>query len=131
MNKMQLLVDTSVMIDYVRKPLKEEALFFRLGQSHSLFIAAVTEYEFLLGRNLLNANFTNSTMKQVKTLPMDSPVAMVAVEINHVLKRHNLLIGTNDIFIAATALHYDLPLATFNQKHFSRLERHFGLQIVS
>jgi tRNA(fMet)-specific endonuclease VapC len=131
MNKMQLLVDTSVMIDFVRKPLKEEALFFRLGQSHSLFIAAVTEYEFLLGRNLLNADFTDSTMKQVKTLSMDSPVAMVAVEINHVLKQRNLLIGTNDIFIAATALHYDIPLATFNQKHFSRLGQHFGLQIIS
>ncbi len=37
------------------------------------------------------------------------------------LKQGGTLIGDNDIFIAATALHHGLALATGNVAHFSRI----------
>ncbi|OJV16835.1 MAG: hypothetical protein BGO21_28680 [Dyadobacter sp. 50-39] len=43
------------------------------------------------------------------------------------LKKQSKLIGMADIFIAATAVHYGLPLATLNVKHFERIEE---LQIL-
>ena len=47
--------------------------------------------------------------------------------ISKVLKRQRKLIGIADLFIAATAVHYSLPLATLNVRHFERIEE---LQIM-
>lgn len=44
------------------------------------------------------------------------------------LRDNGLLIGTNDLWIAATARAYDLPLVTRNEKHFGRVP---GLSVVS
>ncbi|TDE12778.1 hypothetical protein E0F88_20745 [Dyadobacter psychrotolerans] len=45
----------------------------------------------------------------------------VAVEINNRLKRDRRQIGIADLFIAATAIAHDLPIATLNTKHFNRI----------
>ena len=43
------------------------------------------------------------------------------------LSRNGMLIGTNDLWIAATALAYEMPLVTNNAAHFSRIPQ---LQLV-
>ncbi|MBO9618779.1 MAG: type II toxin-antitoxin system VapC family toxin [Niabella sp.] len=55
-------------------------------------------------------------------LPFDKFVAKVAVDINKELKRKRKLIDIADLFIAATALANNLPLATLNKKHFDRID---------
>ncbi|MCF2491295.1 hypothetical protein L0659_24190 [Dyadobacter sp. CY347] len=47
---------------------------------------------------------------------------MKAAEIYHNLRRRNSLIEFRDIFIAATALTFQLPIKTLNQGHFQRIE---------
>jgi len=42
------------------------------------------------------------------------------------LRDNGLLIGTNDLWIAATALAYDLPVVTRNRRHFLRVP---GLEV--
>jgi predicted nucleic acid-binding protein len=44
------------------------------------------------------------------------------------LRRRNELIGTNDLWIAASALAHESPLVTRNASHFSRVE---GLLVVT
>ncbi len=44
------------------------------------------------------------------------------------LQANGMLIGANDLWIAATALAHDIPLVTRNLKHFRRVP---GLEIVS
>lgn len=131
MTNTQILFDTSLLIEYVRKQKKEQTLFYRLSTEYTLYIAAITEYEFLLGRNPANAAFSDKLLQQVTVLPMDSRVARLSVEIYRSLKQKNALIGTNDIFIAATALQFEIPIATLNRKHFSRVETDFGVQLLS
>lgn len=57
-----------------------------------------------------------------KTDKSNSASADIAVNINMNLKRKRKLIDIADLFIAATAIAYDLPLATLNRKHFERIE---------
>ncbi len=44
------------------------------------------------------------------------------------LRDNGIIIGSNDIWIAATALAYSLPLVTANERHFRRVP---GLSIFS
>ncbi len=50
-----------------------------------------------------------------------------AAQIFHELKKENSLIEFRDIFIAATAVIYKLPILTTNSKHFKRVR---GVQMV-
>jgi predicted nucleic acid-binding protein len=43
------------------------------------------------------------------------------------LKQNGLLIGANDLWIAATAIAHDLPLVTRNTDHFRRVP---GLKVM-
>jgi predicted nucleic acid-binding protein len=54
-------------------------------------------------------------------------VAEKAAEIYHRLRKNNQIIEFRDIFIAATCLTFNLPIATLNKKHFKRIE---GLKIL-
>jgi predicted nucleic acid-binding protein len=55
-------------------------------------------------------------------LSFNSNVADVASEIAKKLKAKNKIIEFRDIFIAATAIANDIPLSTFNVKHFERID---------
>lgn len=46
----------------------------------------------------------------------------IDVNINAGLKRKRKQIDIADLFIAATAINFNLPIATLNRKHFERIE---------
>jgi len=60
-------------------------------------------------------------------LPFDDEIALKAGRIYHELRKKNQLIEFRDIFIAATCLIHELPLATLNKRHFERIE---GLIVI-
>ena len=54
-------------------------------------------------------------------LPFTNEIALKASQIYHELRAVNQMIEFRDIFIAATSIIHELPLATLNVKHFSRI----------
>jgi predicted nucleic acid-binding protein len=89
MESPQILIDTSILIDYLRKRHKDKTLLYSLSFT----------YRF--------ANFL--------ILPFDSTCAQTASEIYKNLKSKNQLISQPDIFIAATAISHNLSLVTLNK----------------
>ncbi len=61
-------------------------------------------------------------------MPFDQTAAQAAVDINNALKRKRKQIDIADLFIAATAISNNMPLATLNAKHFDRID---GLTIIA
>ena len=83
----------------------------------------ITEYELLSGTK--SKHLLDDTIKILgilKILDFTSTEARRAAEIYKILKRKNAIISSADIFIAATAINYELPLATLNLKHFNRIQ---------
>lgn len=64
----------------------------------------------------------------LNVLPFDNEIALKAGCIYQELRKKNQLIEFRDIFIAATCLIHELPLATLNKKHFERIE---GLTVMN
>jgi len=58
---------------------------------------------------------------QFASLPFDDSVALIYGRIRHDLESRGLVIGANDLLIAAIALAHDLTLVTHNTSEFSRI----------
>jgi predicted nucleic acid-binding protein len=118
------MVDTSILIDYYRKTDKENSVWVGLVRAGYTFsISSVTKYEIFSGATQSQLNFWKSVFKAVDVISLDEIAIDTAVEINAGLKRKRKQIDLADLFIAATALAHNLPLATLNKKHFVRVDK--------
>ena len=124
-----VMVDTLILIDYYRKTGKANSVCIALvRQDYRFAISTITKYEIYSGANQVQLDFWNTILQAVEVVPFDEASVDVAVEINNVLKRKRKQIELADLFIAATAISSNLPLATLNRKHFDRIEQ---LKIVN
>ena len=124
----KVILDTSVLIGHIRNKNKHDTLFSKIIHLHKPLISEITAFELLIGKTVANQDFIESILKNIEHLPFNHSSKLKAVEIYVDLKKRNKLIQPPDIFIAATALSLNIPLATHNIKHFSRIE---GLQFFS
>lgn len=123
-----ILADTSLLIDFFRKTDKKNAQLFALvHQGYTFKVSAITIYEIYAGATLAQHQFWTDFLQKIETLPLDEHTASAAVRINNELKRKRKQIELADLFIAATAVANNLPLATLNLKHFNRVD---GLQLI-
>lgn len=60
-------------------------------------------------------------LDDVVVLPLGRDVARIFARVRKGLRRLGQLISDTDLFIAATALQYDLTLVTRNVRHFARI----------
>lgn len=123
-----IMVDTSILIDFYRKTDKNNSLWIELvRQGYAFSISAITKYEIFAGATQAQLEFWNNVLQVVAVIPFDESTSDRAVDINTNLKRKRKQIALADLFIAATAISNNLPLATLNRKHFDRID---GLNII-
>jgi len=123
-----ILVDTSILIYYYRKTDKANSAWIGLiDKGYEFAISAVTKYEIYSGAKQSQIEFWNSILANIPVIPFDEGCVDTAVQINAALKRKRKQIDLADLFIAATAIHQNLSVATLNKKHFDRID---GLNII-
>ena len=123
-----ILIDTSILIDFFRKTDKDNSIWIKLfDKGHDFSISSVTYYEIYTGAPIQQIPFWQSILNRTQVLDFNKATAQIAVAIDSELKRKRKQIGIADLFIAATALANNLPLATLNRKHFERID---GLSII-
>ncbi|GAK49071.1 PilT protein domain protein [Candidatus Moduliflexus flocculans] len=121
MERQRILVDTSILIDHLRKAQKNQTYFYRATLQYECVISAITEFEFVVGCTPNNAVFVQHLLQIVPVLGFDSECVKTAATIYQQLKRKNQLISLPDLFIGATALTHNISLLTLNQVHFKRI----------
>ncbi len=119
-----LLIDTSIVIEHLRKHDRRRSILFRIVDDYALHTSTIVEFELFAGAtDSQKRHDVEEILRWCIILPFTSKVADAAATIFQDLRRENRLIEMRDIFIAATALAYDLPLLTLNVDHFRRIER--------
>ena len=121
MDRERVLIDTSILIDHLRKGDKDRTTFFRAAQRFDCLVSAITEFEFRVGSTAANRDFVSALLDLTPVLPFDSPCVRTAAGIYGALRAVNRMIALPDLFIAATAVAHDLPLLTLNLTHFERV----------
>lgn len=123
-----ILVDTSILIEHFRKSDKSNSKLFALNElDYTICISVVTEYEIYAGAPVIQVEYWRRFLSDTLVLDFNSIAANEAVKITKSLKQKRNLIDIPDLFIAATAISNNLPIATLNKKHFERIE---GLTLI-
>lgn len=128
-----LLVDTSVLVATERGSLPPDALH-GVRPGARLAVSAITVSELLHGyyraqtksRRKAREEFISSVLAELDVLPFDVRVAREHARIWADLAQRGQMIGPYDLVVAATALAYRFPLATLNDREFSKVE---GLEV--
>ncbi|RDC55520.1 type II toxin-antitoxin system VapC family toxin [Pedobacter chinensis] len=118
-----VMVDTSILIDYFRKKDKSKTRLFALSKKfENLCISSITEFEIFTGAKSEQLDFWKTILTNFIVFPFDSDAALTAVEIQNKLKKLRKTIDKADLFIASTAVAYNLVFDTSNRKHFENIE---------
>ncbi|MDX2188278.1 MAG: type II toxin-antitoxin system VapC family toxin [Bacteroidota bacterium] len=122
MENSNMVIDTSIFIEYLRAKVKTNTELFKIPENSNLYISSVTLYELLVGAT--NENKTKDIVlltEDLIVLPFDQEVCFEASKIYHQLRLSNQMIEFRDIFIASTCIVNNLPIKTLNYKHFERI----------
>jgi tRNA(fMet)-specific endonuclease VapC len=131
---MGVILDTSILIAAEKQRLDLHALF-AAHEQETFCIAAITAAELLAGverakpaaRKQARARFVEWILAQVETIDFDLALARRHAGIWATLEAAGKMIGPYDLLIAATALHYDHPVATLNVAEFRQVR---GLRLI-
>lgn len=118
-----MVIDTGIFIEHLRAKDKTRTTLYQLAENDVLCISVVSVYELYMGATTPDkVKDVGQLITGLTILPFDDAVAITASEIFLKLKRNNKLIEFRDIFIAATCITNELPIATLNKKHFKRVD---------
>ena len=121
------VLDTDVLIDYLRGSGPGRDLLQRLAGSLAFRVTAVSAFELALGASYAADPRPVRALVSVPCLPLGRRAALRAGALVHDLRAVRREIGMRDAMQAAICLEADLPLVTSNARHFERVE---GLEVV-
>jgi predicted nucleic acid-binding protein len=113
---MNVLIDSCIVIDFLRRKPTALAFIGDLGAVPALSVVSVAELR-AGQRGVLETSLIDGLLANSRVLPVERDIAEQAGEfMQRFRKSHRLDIA--DALIAATAAHHGLDLATLNLKHF-------------
>lgn len=115
---MSVLVDTSILIDYLRGHQDAADLLEQERAAGALHASEITRLEVLAGMRTGEERQTRSLLSTLRWHPVDTEVAVQAGELGRTwLPSHRGIDGA-DLVIAATAVLLGARLLTLNVRHF-------------
>jgi len=116
---MRVLLDTSVIIDALRKRRgRHEFLRLRTQAGGTFACSAVTVAEVYAGMRPGEAAATENFLEVLECIEVTQKIARQAGGLKYAWERKGVTIDITDAIIAATTLNFNLYLATDNLRHF-------------
>jgi predicted nucleic acid-binding protein len=112
------LLDTNILIRYLRKTSGYRDLLKTIGSKGWTYISVVTRLEIVRGMQERERKETFDLLDSLETIPMTIEIADMAGELIRSWRSRGITLGDADAIIAASALHEELALVTTNAKHF-------------
>ncbi len=118
----KILLDTSILIDFIRRDNKENTLLVRfIKEGYSLYVSILTHTEVYAGRSVWESTVVRQEAEKLfsgmEIIPLEKEISTKAGEIKAFCRT-----TLTDAVIAATALVHDVALATLNVKDFEKIK---------
>jgi len=116
----KFLIDSDILIDFLRGLNKTRGFLFKLRKEGELLISVINVVEIYSGKEIKNTKkrkIIDQFLNGFKIIPLDENLSKLAGEI-----RLNYYLPFADAIVAATAIYTGSVLATRNIKHFSKIK---------
>ncbi len=125
----RVLVDTSVIIDFLRRKNKEDSIFYQLfsKEENKPVIALVTISELWAGKGMELRGTAAKVNRLIGNIEVLVPDLAVAKMTGKILRQVDYTIAFQDAQIAAFAKREKLSVLTLNQKDFRKVK---GLKLL-
>jgi len=119
---MKILIDTSVIIDYLRRKDKEYSFLYSLASSdNELFVSILTHSELYSGKSVWEKKEARKTMEEIVSgFTIINLTQEISITAGKIKAKYNM--DLFDAIIAATAIKGGLSLATLNIKDFEKIQ---------
>ncbi len=119
---MNILVDSNILIDYLRRDKKPETIFYRLfAIENSPAISCITSTELYAGKSV-DVPKERQNVERVMSACQQLEISAAICKTAGKLLRRGQGLSFQDALIAATAIQHVLPLLTLNKKHFNKIK---------
>lgn len=120
-----LILETTLLVDLEREthfgsPGPAQA-FLEAHPDRGLAVTLTTAGELACGPDSSSRSSWDRLLARFRLLEPNTDMAWRYGQLYRFLKRNGSLMGTNDLWIAATALSHGLPLVTCNVRDFQRI----------
>ncbi|MBI2894114.1 MAG: type II toxin-antitoxin system VapC family toxin [Deltaproteobacteria bacterium] len=126
-----LVLETTFLVDLEREAAREKpgraVAFLEKHLDDKLHITFTIAGEIACGTSLSERKAWERFIGPFKVLGFSLDVAWEYGRAFRFLEENGLLIGANDLWIAATAIAYEIPVVTRNAKHYRRVP---GLSVL-
>lgn len=126
-----LILETTFLVDLEREAARGESgpahRFLKEHPDHELCIPLTTAGALASGPGMRERGGWQTLVDRFRILSPDLETAWRYGQTYRYLKDNGLLVGTNDLWIAAVAVERGLPLVTRNPGHFRRVP---GLEVM-
>ena len=112
------LIDTNILILYMRKTAGYYELLDTLAADDALYISAITRLEIIRGMRDREREATFDILDSLETIEINIEIADKAGELIRTWRTKGVVLEDADALIAASALEHGLALVTTNSKHF-------------
>ena len=120
-----LILETTFLVDLERELARGEVgpaqVFLERAPEAKLCVTFTIAGELAAGSSLRERATWETLLSPFRVLGWTREVSWRYGQLYRYLSEHGLLIGTNDLWIAATAIAHDVPLVTGNDRHFTRV----------
>ncbi len=118
-----ILVDTSIIIDFLRKQKKNKSLLWEIKSKYQeTLISSITVFELYAGATDSKKRADiKSLLRWFKIVEFTEELGELSGKIYRNLKKSNNIIEIRDLFIGSTAILYGVEIATLNNKHFENI----------
>lgn len=127
-----LILETTFLIDLERETVRavEGPAYSLLARhaAHRFYITPTVAGELAAGTSMSDRSRWETFVSPFHVLPLDREVCWHYGNASRYLQANGLLIGANDLWIAAAGLAYQVPVVSRNARHFERVP---GLSVVS
>lgn len=131
---MGLILDSSVLIADEREKFNLQQ-WLRARKPEPIAVSAITFSEMWFGleverdgaRLRIRRRWLQKAFRNLEVIPFDTALARLHARVWARLNRTGTMIGPHDLIIAATALHREWAVVTFNAREFERVA---GLNVI-
>ncbi len=120
-----LILETSFLVDLERELIVgapgPAQLFLQSHQARKLHITFTVAGELAAGPRMNVRATWDEWVSPFEVIPCTPDVSWRYGRLYRYLRANGLLIDANDLWIAATALAFELPVVTRNEEHFARV----------